>query len=83
MPIFSNKYSNCVFILHIFKWTEGREKYVFGERSQDVEFKEPRAESWFYPHCFLSLGDSFINSFVSEAEIAVSEFWIVQGSIVI
>ena len=40
------------------------------------DHKKPGLESWFYPDCFsfLLFGESFINSFVFEAEIAVCGF---------
>ena len=72
MWIFFTKYSTCIFILQMFKLTKCGGKLVLDLRSQYVESKELGFESWFYPNyfSFLSLGESFINSFVFEADLA-------------
>ena len=74
---FSNKHSAYFFFLKIFQLTKCGEIFVFNWRSEIVESKELGYEFWFCPNCFsfLPLCESFISSFVSEAEIAVSEFF--------
>ena len=71
------KHSAYFFILKIFQLTKCGEIFVFNWRSEIVESKELGYEFWFCPNCFsfLPLCESFNSSFVSEAEIAVPEFF--------
>lgn len=65
-----------IFIVQIFKLTKYRKMFAFNQRSQYLESKELEFEFWSHSNCFsfLSLGKSFINFFLFEAENIVT--WI-------
>lgn len=79
-PIFSNKYSNCVFILQIFKWTKGRGKCVWRDHKMRIQRTQSRV--LILSTLFPVLG-WLIHQFICfrGREIAVSESWIVQGQL--
>ena len=86
---FFQKYSTYIFILQISKLNLGKSLYL----TRYVEYVESKCGIqsicgikrimvgwWFYPNCFspLPLDESFIKSFISEAEIIVQGFSTVQ-----